>query len=247
MFLQLRRFNTSILILLLLFLTSLPSSLPQTTFSPASDYTSGGRDTGGGQGASPTPSELLRAFAASALLGPWCPPWTVMRNAAPVVAFSWQILGWVILTPGWKRAEVTNRKWSFLLILSTKTGFPSAQLVKNLPANAGDARDTGSIPGFGRCPGEGNGNPLQYSCLGESHGQRSLAGYRPWDLKKLDMTEHCTPPQQWKLKTGRWKGPRETRYSVGKYSAVSASPSPEERMLCWPNSSVGLRATTICN
>ena len=36
-------------------------------------------------------------------------------------------------------------------------------MVKNLPANAGD---TGSIPGLGRSPGEGNGNPLQYSCLG---------------------------------------------------------------------------------
>ena len=40
-----------------------------------------------------------------------------------------------------------------------------AQLVKNLPANAGDAEDTGSIPGWGRSPGEGNGNLLQHSCL----------------------------------------------------------------------------------
>ena len=37
---------------------------------------------------------------------------------------------------------------------------------KNLPANAGDTGDTGLIPGSGRSPGEGNGNPLQYSCLG---------------------------------------------------------------------------------
>ena len=40
-----------------------------------------------------------------------------------------------------------------------------AQLVKNLPANAGDIEDTGSIPGLGRSLGEGNGNPFQYSCL----------------------------------------------------------------------------------
>ena len=39
-------------------------------------------------------------------------------------------------------------------------------MVKNLPAYAGDARDVGSIPGSGRSPGVGNGNPLQYSCLG---------------------------------------------------------------------------------
>ena len=38
-------------------------------------------------------------------------------------------------------------------------------VVKNLPANAGDARDTGSILGLGRTPGEGHGSPLQYSCL----------------------------------------------------------------------------------
>ena len=40
-----------------------------------------------------------------------------------------------------------------------------ALVVKNLPDNAGDVRDVGSIPGLGRPPGEGNGNPLQYSCL----------------------------------------------------------------------------------
>ena len=39
-------------------------------------------------------------------------------------------------------------------------------MIKNPPANAGDTRDAGSIPGSRRCPGEGNGNPLQYSCLG---------------------------------------------------------------------------------
>ena len=38
-------------------------------------------------------------------------------------------------------------------------------MVKNPPANAGDMRDAGSIPASGRFPGEGNGNPLQYSCL----------------------------------------------------------------------------------
>ena len=40
-----------------------------------------------------------------------------------------------------------------------------ALVVKNTPANAGDIRDVGWIPGSGRSPGEGNGNPLQYSCL----------------------------------------------------------------------------------
>ena len=63
-------------------------------------------------------------------------------------------------------------------------------MVKNLPANTGDARDMGSIPGSGRSPGVGNGNPLQYSCRGEFHGQRILVGYSPRDRKELDATEH---------------------------------------------------------
>ena len=57
---------------------------------------------------------------------------------------------------------------------------PQAVLVvKNLPANAGDLRDVGSIPASGRSPGGGHGNLLQYSCLENLHGQRSLAGYSP--------------------------------------------------------------------
>ena len=50
----------------------------------------------------------------------------------------------------------------------TFVGLPGGSVVKNLPANAGDARDVGLIPGSGRSPGEGNGNPLQYSCLENS-------------------------------------------------------------------------------
>ena len=44
--------------------------------------------------------------------------------------------------------------------------FPGASVIKYLPANAGDARDSGLIPQLGRSPKEGNGNQLQYSCLG---------------------------------------------------------------------------------
>ena len=50
-------------------------------------------------------------------------------------------------------------------------------MVKNLPANAGDVRDTGLIPGSGRSPGGGHGDPVFLS--GESHGQRKLQGYSP--------------------------------------------------------------------
>ena len=50
------------------------------------------------------------------------------------------------------------------------------------------AGDSGPIPGSGRSPGGGQGNPLQYSCLENLTGQRSLVGYSPWGHTKLDMT-----------------------------------------------------------
>ena len=68
-----------------------------------------------------------------------------------------------------------------------------ALVVKNLPVNAGDIRDTGSVPGWGRSPGGGPGNPLQYSCLENSHRQRSLAGYSPyieWQRVTTEATQH---------------------------------------------------------
>ena len=50
-------------------------------------------------------------------------------------------------------------------IYGQHTPFPGGAVVKNPHTNVGDARDAGLIPGLGRSPGEGNGNPLQYSCL----------------------------------------------------------------------------------
>ena len=55
-------------------------------------------------------------------------------------------------------------------------------------ASAYNSGDPGSIPGSGRSPGEGNGNPLQYSWL-KIHGQRSVKGYSPWCCKESGTTE----------------------------------------------------------
>ena len=65
-------------------------------------------------------------------------------------------------------------------------------MVKNPLASARDTGHVGSIPGLGRSPGEGNGNPLQYSCLGNSMGERNLAGYSPWGRKESDTTEQLS-------------------------------------------------------
>ena len=62
-------------------------------------------------------------------------------------------------------------------------------VVKNPPAKTGDTRAEGLIPGSGRSPGERHGNPLEYSCLENPHGQRSLGGYSPWGFKESDTTE----------------------------------------------------------
>ena len=63
---------------------------------------------------------------------------------------------------------------------------PEAQLIKNLPAHVGNARDASLIHGLGRSPGEINGNPLQCSCPGKFCGQRCLLDYSPWGCKQLD-------------------------------------------------------------
>ena len=75
--------------------------------------------------------------------------------------------------------------------------FARIREMTGLPCNsdgkesAGNAGDPGSIPGLGRSSGEGNGNPTVF-LPGESHGQRTLAGYRPWGCKELDTTERLT-------------------------------------------------------
>ena len=69
-------------------------------------------------------------------------------------------------------------------------GFPVVQLVKNLPANAGDTRDTGSILGWGIPPGVGNGNPFQYSCLENTRAEEP-GSYSLWGHKELGTTEHA--------------------------------------------------------
>ena len=69
-------------------------------------------------------------------------------------------------------------------------------MVKNLPANAGDIKDAGLIPEFGRSPGGGHGNPLQYSCLEhpwtEEQGRSQSMGLQSWTwLKRLGMHTHA--------------------------------------------------------
>ena len=81
-----------------------------------------------------------------------------------------------------------------IFLLLRLISFPGGSDGKESACNVGDL---GSIPGSRRSPGEGNGNPLQYSCLEnpvdrgfwiEDRGSRSLAGYSQWDCKESDVT-----------------------------------------------------------
>ena len=67
-------------------------------------------------------------------------------------------------------------------------GFPGGTVAKNLPANAGDTRDSGSIPGSGRSPGVGNGNLLQYSCPENSMDRGAWLAIVHGVAKALDRT-----------------------------------------------------------
>ena len=68
-------------------------------------------------------------------------------------------------------------------------GFPGDSVVKNPPANSGDAEDMGLIPGSGISPGKGSGHPLQYSCL-DNPIKRGVWQATVQSQKQLNMTEH---------------------------------------------------------
>ena len=99
-----------------------------------------------------------------------------------------------VLTLGWKGIGHFTYPFSafsslnnnhFILSWATQV----VLVVQNLPANAGDARDMGLIPGLGIFSGEGNGNTLQYSCLENPMDRGNLAGSSPWGHKESEMTE----------------------------------------------------------
>ena len=69
---------------------------------------------------------------------------------------------------------------------------PDGSVVKNPPVNAGDTKDLGLIPGSERSSGSGNGNPLQYSCLGNPMDRGAWWGSSSWSNKESDTTEQLS-------------------------------------------------------
>ena len=114
-----------------------------------------------------------------------------------------------------------------------------AQVVKNLPAV-----QEMWVPGLGRSAGEGRGNPLQCSCLGESHRQRSLAGYSPWGCKKsvlpIPVTIQWITDSSLAVAAGEAPGPRQPLMPVllppAAWRASASAVSPCASCLASPSS-----------
>ena len=96
----------------------------------------------------------------------------------------------------WCDIVIYNKKYIFGLLRVPGGASQVAQLVKKLPANAGDIRDEASIPGSGRSLEE-EMHPTPVFLPGKSHGQRILVGYSPGDGKELDVTEHTFSSLSW--------------------------------------------------
>ena len=86
---------------------------------------------------------------------------------------------------GHKESDTTESLTPSHRLSTMLQAFPGGSDGKESACNVGDLD---SIPRLGRLPGEWNGYPLQYSCLENTQGQRSLAGYRPWGHKESDTT-----------------------------------------------------------
>ena len=126
--------------------------------------------------------------------------YTLLRGCFSICKVGWMITilaGFFFCTSA-LLAFLSHDLWLQPQALARSTPLPGALVVKNLPANAWDLRDVGSIRGLGRFPGGGHDNPLQYSCL-----ESSMARGAWWDtvhrvtqswtrLKQL-MTHACTP------------------------------------------------------
>ena len=107
-------------------------------------------------------------------------------------------------------------------------GFPGGWDGKESACNTGDL---GSIPGLGRSPGGGHGNPLQYSCLENSRGQRCLTDYSPWALKESETTERLSTAHNTELILGLLtpSSVPPSKHSRNIFSSVQSRPT------LWPH------------
>ena len=130
----------------------------------------------------------------------FCPPFELQH---PCLEHSMDVEAWRATVHG---VVQSRTRLSVHSTTTLSSGFQVVLVVKNLPGNAVDIRDTGSIPGSEARPGGGNGNPLQYSCLGNPTDRgawrvtvRRMAKSQIW-LKRLstELSEYCSIPNGWR-------------------------------------------------
>ena len=119
----------------------------------------------------------------------------------------------------------------FCVNLKVTTDFPDGSDSKESNCNAGDL---GLIPRLRRSPGGGHDKPLQYSCLENFHGQRSLMGYSPWRCKDSDMTErlstaHCKHKEEISIRHTHKKQDRERKRKEYKHTTSKKSANHKGR------------------
>ena len=119
--------------------------------------------------------------------------------------------------------ETYNKEKPEFQSLFLSLGFPDGTMVKNPPTNAGDTRNGDSIPGSGRSPGEGNGNPLQYSCLENSMDRRvwqamvhKVSKSQTW-LKQLSTHTHI---KHFGMKTVLMRDFQFLKFSLWQFSSI---------------------------
>ena len=101
-------------------------------------------------------------------------------------------LGTLQINQSWRKTQIEyslakSLRWKEELILHTSGG----SVVKNLPVNARNVGDSGSIPGSGRSPGEGNINPFQYSCLGNPMYRGAWQATQSVELERVRHDKHA--------------------------------------------------------
>ena len=121
-------------------------------------------------------------------MGIWRTLCLLLENVAPCSGLFKERTTVLVCYPDWWMPEIGAFccQFPYLEVTFSSMDFTGGSDGKESACSTGDL---GSVPGLRRSPGGGHGNPLQYSCLKNPHGQRSLAGCSPWGHRELDTTE----------------------------------------------------------
>ena len=124
-------------------------------------------------------------------MGIWRTLFLLLENVAPCSGLFKERTRVLVCYPDWWMPEIGAFccQFPYLEVTLSSMDFIGGSDGKESACSTGDL---GSVPGLRRSPRGGHGNPLQYSCLENPHGKRSLVGYSPWGHKGLDTAERLS-------------------------------------------------------